>query len=304
MTARSAGRREELLGGAMIGGSALCFGTVVLLGTLLTRDEFPVTSFLSIRFLGAAAFLLVLLLAIGRPVMAAPGEGVLLLVLGVFGYAVESGLFFAAIKHGSAPAATFLFFTYPVWVSLIWVAIRRRLPDRLVLVSLAVAVAGAAIVVVGAGGLDISTEGILLAFSSSLAFSLYLIGADRVLRRTDSMTGAMWVAAAAGVALALVSVVSGAWEWPSGLHQWAPALGSSALTAGAFFGLFAGLRRLGPVRTAVISASEPLWATILTVAFLGEPLHAATAIGGALILAGAVTASLVRARPIAESLAP
>ncbi len=304
MTPPAGGRREELLGGGLIALSALCFGTVVLFGTLLTRDGFPVTAFLSIRFLVAAVVLAAVLLGLRRPLTAAPGEGVPLLVLGVFGYAVESGLFFGAIEHGSAPAATLLFFTYPVWVALIWVVIRRRLPERLVLVSLGAAVGGAAIVVVGSGGLDISTAGILFAFGSSLAFSLYLIGADRVVRRTESLTAAMWVAAAAGAALAAVSVVAGVWQWPSGLHQWAPALGSAVLTAGAFFGLFAGLRRLGPVRTAVISASEPLWATIMTVAFLSEPMHPATAIGGVFILAGAVTASLVRARPVTESLAP
>jgi drug/metabolite transporter (DMT)-like permease len=243
-------------------------------------------------------------MSLRRPLIAARGEGVPLLVLGVFGYAVESGLFFGAIEHGSAPAATLLFFTYPVWVAAIWVVIRRRLPDRLVLVSLGAAVGGAAIVVLGSGGLDISTAGILFAFGSSLAFSLYLIGADRIVRHTESLTAAMWVAGAAGAALGAVSVVAGVWQWPSGLHQWAPVLGSGVLTAGAFFGLFAGLRRLGPVRTAVISASEPLWATIMTVAFLGEPLSPATAIGGVFILAGAVTASLVRATPATESLAP
>jgi drug/metabolite transporter (DMT)-like permease len=213
-------------------------------------------------------------------------------------------LFFGAVAHGSAPAATLLFFTYPVWVALIWVVIRRRLPERLVLASLGASVGGAAIVVLGSGGLDISTVGILFAFGSSLAFSLYLMGADRLVRRTEPVTSAMWVAGAAGAALAVVSVVAGVWEWPSGAHQWAPALGSAVLTAGAFFGLFAGLRRLGPVRTAVISASEPLWATILTVVFLGEPFHPATAVGGAFILAGAVTASLVRSREVTESLAP
>ena len=134
---------EELLGGGADRRCRRCsFGAVVLFGTLLTRDGFPVTVFLAIRFLVAAVFLAAVLLGLRRPLMAAPGEGVPLLLLGVFGYAVESGLFFGAVQHGSAPAATLLFFTYPVWVSLIWVAVRRRLPERLVLVSLGVAVDG------------------------------------------------------------------------------------------------------------------------------------------------------------------
>jgi len=79
-----------------------------------------------------------------------------------------------------------------------------------------------------------------------------------------------------------------------GLAQWGPVLGSGAFTAGAFVCLLAGLRRIGPVRAAIVSATEPLAASVLAVIFLRESLGAATVVGGTLILAGAVTASLAR----------
>lgn len=288
-------RRQELVGGGLILAAAVQFGAVVGLGKVVTDGGLPVGPFLSVRFLGAAVLLALLLGALRQPLAAAPHEGWRLAGLGVAGYAVESGLFFLALRHATAPAATLLFFTYPVWVSLLAAAAGRGTPTGLVALSLVSAVAGAAIVVVGSGGVDIHGAGILLAFGSSLAFALYLLGAESVLHHTNSITGSMWVSMSAGGALAVLSVATGTWTWPAGARQWAPVLFAALFTAGAFFCLFAGLRRLGAVRTAIVSAAEPLAASAIAVIFLGEPLRPPTIVGGVFILAGAVAASVARA---------
>jgi drug/metabolite transporter (DMT)-like permease len=66
------------------------------------------------------------------------------------------------------------------------------------------------------------------------------------------------------------------------------------LTAGAFFCLFAGLRRIGAVRTSIVASLEPVATALLALAFLGEPLGAGVMAGGLLILAAATTASVAR----------
>jgi len=78
----------------------------------------------------------------------------------------------------------------------------------------------------------------------------------------------------------------------------------AAFTAGAFVCLFAGLRRLGAVRTSIVAATEPLAAAALAVIFLSERLHAGTVLGGLLILAGAIAASIARQGPAAEPRGP
>ena len=57
------------------------------------------------------------------------------------------------------------------------------------------------------------------------------------------------------------------------------------------------LKRLGPVRTSIVAAAEPLATTLLAWAILHERIRAITAVGGALILIGAVTATLARPAP-------
>jgi len=284
----------DTLGSGLIVLGSLQFGGVVVLGKLVTDAGLPVPAYLAVRFAVAAVLLAAALAVTGQPLAAARGERWRLVVLGMAGYGLEAGLFFAALRHGSAATATLLFFIYPVLVTLLVAVAGRGLPGGLVVVALCSSVAGAALVVVAGHGLVISGVGVLFALAAALVFSLYLLGADVVLDRTNSLTGSMWVSAAAAVALAAAAAVSGTDAWPVGLAQWGPVLGSGAFTAGTFVCLLAGLRRIGPVRAAIVSATEPLAASVLAVIFLRESLSAATVVGGTLILAGAVTASLAR----------
>jgi drug/metabolite transporter (DMT)-like permease len=290
----------DLVGASFILLTSLQFGAVVVLGRVATRTGLPIPSFLAVRFAIAAAILAAVLAAMRLPLRAAPGEGVGLVVLGMLGYAVEAAFFFAGLHHGTAAAVTLLFFTYPVLVSLIHLILGRGLPGWLLGGALTASMAGTTLVVVAGGGVDIDGTGILFALGSALTFAFYLIGADAVLRRTNSLAGAMWVSGSAALALATFAVVTGAAQVPAGWREWGPILGTGAFTAGAFVCLFSGLRRLGAVRTSIISATEPLTAATFAAIFLGEVVSTGTVWGGTLILSGAIAASAARARPAPE----
>jgi drug/metabolite transporter (DMT)-like permease len=292
-----ASKRMDLLGVGFILLTSLQFGSVVILGKIATRDGgLPIASLLAVRFAIAAGLLAAALLVLRRSLQAAKGEGWRLAALGVAGYAVEAAFFFAGLKHGTAAAVTLLFFTYPVTVALIAFFLGKGLPGWLLGGALAAAVGGAAIVAVSGGGVDIDGIGVILELASSLTFAFYLVGADLVLKRTNSLVGAMWVAAAAALGLAVYALATGDAQAPRGWHQWGPVLGMAGFTAGAFATLFAGLRRLGAVRTAILSATEPLTAATLAAVFLHERVRLGTLLGGFLILVAAVAASAARAR--------
>jgi drug/metabolite transporter (DMT)-like permease len=59
---------------------------------------------------------------------------------------------------------------------------------------------------------------------------------------------------------------------------------------------------VGAVRNAIIGVMEPLTVAVLALVFLDEPLTWSTAIGGVLILGGAVIATLVRTTRVTEPL--
>ncbi len=297
--------RADAVGGALVALGAVCFGSVVVLGKGQLDRGVPVSSLLAVRFGVAALVLLAILVALRRRLAAAEGERTGLAVLAVCGYAVEASLFFAALQHGTAAAVTLLFFTYPAFVTLLsWATGGRRL-GRLTVVALACAVTGAAIVVGAGGTVSIQKAGVLLVLGSALTYSGYLVGADRVLRRTSPLTSAAWVSAGASIGLFAFALLMGDDVLPSGgWSAWWPVLGMGVATAAAFVCLLEGIRRIGAVRTSIVSALEPLAASVLAVVFLGESVGPGVALGGALILAGAVTASLARASTTQEQHVP
>jgi drug/metabolite transporter (DMT)-like permease len=303
-SARASATRAEAVGGALVALAALCFGSIVVLGKHELEGGLTVYSLLAIRFGVAAVVLFVLLVAVRRPLAAAEGERAGLAVLAVCGYAVEATLFFLALEHGTAAAVTLLFFIYPVVVTLMsWVVGSGR-PGRLTLLALVFAVTGAAVVVVTGSGLSIQARGVVAALGAATTYSAYLVGADRVLRRTSPLTSAMWVSAGASAGLFGFAAVTGNGALPSGWSEWWPVIGMGLATAAAFVCLLEGIRRIGAVRTAIVSAMEPLAAAALAVVFLGESVTGGIALGGALILVGAVAASLARAATAQEQQIP
>ncbi len=304
MSTASGPGRAEALGGLFVGLAAAFFGSVVVLGKHALASGLTVSSLLAIRFGVGAVILVVALIALGKPLGGAEGERAGLGALAVCGYAVEASFFFTALRHGTAAAVTLLFFTYPVFVTVMsWLTGSGR-PRRLTMFALVCALVGAAVVVGTGSGLAIETAGVAFALASALTYSAYLVGADRVLRRTNPWTSAMWVSAGASIGLVVYSALSGNAELPSGWSGWWPVLGMGLATAAAFVCLLEGIQRIGAVRTAIVSAMEPLAASLLAFVFLDESVTAGVAVGGTLILVGAIGASLTRAATPQEQQIP
>jgi drug/metabolite transporter (DMT)-like permease len=294
-TSADAATRRDLVGGVLAAAASLQFGVIVVVGKRVLERGMTVESMLAFRFATAASLLVIVLLVLRRPLLAAPGERAGTAALAVFGYGVEATFCFTAARHGTAAAVTLLFFTYPVFVTLGAWFFGRRAPARLTVAALLLAVAGAGIVAGTGAGLSIETTGVVFALAAALTYSAYLLGADAVLRRTHPLTSAMWISAGASAGLFVFSTISGRYTSPTSAADWWSLLAMGAASAGAFVCLMGALQRIGAVRTAIVSATEPLSAALLGFVFLGESVDAGTAIGGGLILVAAVMASLARA---------
>jgi drug/metabolite transporter (DMT)-like permease len=294
------GTRGDLLGGALAAMASLQFGVIVVLGKRVLERGMTVESMLAMRFGTAAVFLAIALLLLRRPLLAVPGERLGLAILALVGYAVEASFFFTAAKHGTAAAVTLLFFTYPVFVTIGTWFLGRGAPAGPTLLALFLALGGAAIVVGTGAGLSIEEAGVVFALAAAATYSAYLVGTDIVLRRTGPLTSALWVSAGASLGLFASSMATGRLTAPSVSADGWSILAMGVATAGAFVCLLGALQRIGAVRTAIISATEPLSAALLGFLFLDETVTWGVAIGGAMILAGAVTASLARRVPPQE----
>ena len=297
-TRRATDRRGELSGSGLSALMAVLFAVVVILGKQVSAGELPFVM-LAIRFGGQSILLLGLVMLTRRPLLPAPGERRALAIAGTIGYGSEAAFYFSALNHGSAAAVTLLFYTYPVWVMLATIALDRKGPPGMLFVALGLAIAGSAMVVLGGGGADITSLGIVLALCTSVAYTAYLVGTDRHVKFTDPLTAAAWLGIGAATANVVYAVAFGAVVFPAASSTWR-LMAMMVFSAGAFAAMLAGLQRVGAVRNAIIGVMEPLTVAILAYFFLDEPITAPVAIGGTLILVGAVIASVIRTTRIAE----
>jgi drug/metabolite transporter (DMT)-like permease len=295
---RATDRRGELAGSGLSALMAVLFAVVVILGKQVQAGELPFVM-LAIRFGGQSVLLLGLVALTRRPLLPAPGERRALAIAGTIGYGSEAAFYFSALNHGSAAAVTLLFYTYPVWVMLATIALDRKGPPGMLFVALGLAIAGSAMVVLGGGGADITSLGIVLALCTSVAYTAYLVGTDRHVKLTDPLTAAAWLGIGAATANVVYALAFGAVVFPAASSTWR-LVAMMVFSAGAFAAMLAGLQRVGAVRNAIIGVMEPLTVAILAYFFLDEPITAPIAIGGTLILVGAVIASVIRTTRIAE----
>jgi drug/metabolite transporter, DME family len=290
--------REELLGSALSALMALQFAVVVMFGKEVAAGDLPFPM-LAIRFAGQSLLLFAVILLLRRPLTPTPGERVPLILAATIGYGTEAALFFSALNHGKAGAVTLLFYLYPVWVMLATLALDRRSPGRALWVALLLSLGGGAIVIVGGGEVEVAPLGIVLALATSVAYTAYLVTVDRTVRRTDPLTAAAWLGAGAATSNVVFAIAFNARDLPDA-STWPFLVGMAVFSAGAFAAMLGGLQRVGAVRNAIIGVMEPLAVAVLAAIFLDEPITAPTAIGGVMILGGAIVATLVRTTTVRE----
>ena len=299
MTARLPSRRltPDLVGCLVAGGAALSYAVTILVGRSLAQAGVPSATALGTRFGVAALAIGVVLVARRSPLLPARGERLRLLVLGGVGYALESTLFFLALEHGTAAAAALVFYAYPAMVALAELGLGARLPRRPLALAVTLSAAGIVAVVASGNDLAIAPVGILFALGAAAVFAVYLVCGERLVRRSDALTRAAWVAAGATVSSVGRGLLTHSFTI-SGEH-WASLLAYGAFTAVAFGLMFVALARLGPTRTAVVMTLEAFFAVVLGAAFLHEELALSQLAGGMAILvaAGIVAGRRGRATP-------
>ncbi|MDQ4143969.1 MAG: DMT family transporter [Actinomycetota bacterium] len=273
--------RSDLRGIAFAVAAAISFGTLAISAKLGYRAGAGPIPLLATRFAVAVA-LLASLQAMRRDKVRPPARSVIrLMLLGAFGYAAESALFFAALENAPASVVGLVFYSYPMWTALLGLAARLDRFRPQLLLALLLGSAGVAIVF----SREIErtgAKGPLLALAAAVAVALFLIGIQVWTEGIDATSSALWTSAGAGLALLVAWPLSGQ-SLPLGGLPSAAALGLASATA--FVLLYAAIARLGSSRAAVATMVEPVATVILAAAFLGEPISIQVLGGAALIVA-------------------
>jgi drug/metabolite transporter (DMT)-like permease len=216
-----------------------------------------------------------------------------------WGLALVSGLFLAghfatwipSLSYTSVAASTVIVTTQPLWVALFG-GIAAERTSRRALVGIAVALLGTLVITGGdLGGGGRALVGDLLALAGAVCAAVYVLAGRRLRQELSVVVYTSIVYTTAAVALALCMAVSGTRFAGYPAKTW---LLLALMTIGPqFLGHSVFTYVLGHVQASVVAIAvmaEPVGATLLAMAILGESPSPGAVIGGVLILGGVYAA--------------
>jgi drug/metabolite transporter (DMT)-like permease len=270
--------RSDLIGIGLAIAAATAFGTLAIFakkGYEAGAGAFPL---LAGRFVVTAVLLLAFLLVTRAPIAIGRQKIVRLLLLGAFGYGVEASLFFLALERAPASVVGLVFYSYPMWTTLIAIAAGLERFDKRLLIALLLGTAGIASIF---SFTSTPLAGPLFALGAAVMVALFYIGAQILTEGTPPGAAALWTAAGAALGVGVVVALQG-----EGLPRDAviPALGLGLATAFAFVATYAAVKRIGSSKTAVANMTELVTTIVLAAIFLSEEITLRVLLGAVLVL--------------------
>ena len=199
-------------------------------------------------------------------------------------FALVMALELTALKTTDTSTASFLENTAIIFVPLIEALLLRRAPERTALISAAAAIAGVALLTLGSGNFGF-TAGELYCLCAALLYALAIIITDRFSRRGDGLMMGIMQVGFIGIYALAASFIFEAPRLPSGGTEWGVILVLAIVcTCVGFTFQPVAQAHLSSECSGLFCALSPVFASLLGVVFLGEPVTLQGVFGSALIL--------------------
>ena len=281
----------------------------VISKVIIESGDVPAERLTEVRTTGAFV-LLVAALGVTRPrsMRLRRAELPMLLTFGVLGLAFVQWFYFVAISRLDIGVALLIQYIAPVLVAL-WARLAYHEPvRRRIWAALVLSILGIALLVELWNGLTLDGLGVAAALGSAATFAVYILSAERAVRRRDPVSLVCYGFLLASIFWALLQPWT---SFPIGLVDesvsllgrleglslpvwllmaWMVVLG----TIVPFALLAASLRHIPASRAAITAMFEPVAATVFAFAWLGESLDAFQLFGALIVLSAIVLAQTAR----------
>jgi drug/metabolite transporter (DMT)-like permease len=270
----------------------------------LGMHVFNPLTFAYLRILGAAIILNTIL----RERDAAPlepGDGWRLFGFSILGVVINQSLFLAGLALTTAHAAAILITTIPIFALGAAIVIGRERPTAAKIGGIALAAAGAVVMVGGEGfvGSTKAVIGDLMIVGNSLAYALYLVFSKPAMAR---MSARRVIARMFGIASLVMLPIA---AWPM-LHEpwhaipasgwWSLAFVIAGPTIAAYLMNAWALKYAESSVVAAYTYLQPVFAVVLAAIFLNERLSPIALLAGAMIVSGVYVSGRPSSRGAAE----
>jgi len=276
--------------------SALGFGAVPIFTLLATGDGASLETVLLVRYALAALALVAL---VGGPRgLLLPGRRIVALgSVGALGQVLLTWMALTALRYLPAATVSFLFYTYPVWVTILEAATGAERLTRLRVAALALVVVGLTLMVGSPFSGGLGFRGVALSIGAAWVYAVYILLIGKLQAGVAPTVASAWITVGAALLSGLLALVLHSLVPPHGATGWGAIAGLALVSTVAAFILFLkGLALLGPVRTAIISTVEPFFTALLAALVLSQPLTARTFAGGTIVVAAVMLINLGRER--------
>jgi drug/metabolite transporter (DMT)-like permease len=227
-------------------------------------------------------------------------DAVRIVGLGCIGYYLASVLDFSGLAHISAGLERLVLFTYPALTVVFTGIISRRRPTPGIVAAVCVTYAGLAVAYGGeaahpqAGSV---MTGTLLVLGSAVSYALFLTLSSGLIARHGGIRVLSWSMIISSVLVFTHhSIASGITEWSAPKPRVVAICVIIAVMGTIIPTLLSGmaLRRAGPERFAIIGTLGPITTVVMAWFLLNERPGLSTALGGALVIVGSLTAARLR----------
>jgi len=290
-TTSAADRVASPAGVALVLGAGITFAFAPVTAKLAYQDDVRVATLLTLRFVLASALFWVAVLALRRPLPRRRGvaRG---LVYGAVFYATQALLIFSAVNRIDPAVAVLLYYVFPALLVLpsVWLG-RDRFSWRRV-VAIPVALLGVALVLIGPGVGSVDALGAALALAGAVAYVAFVLAGDYLAVGTDPIVLTALMGTGAVPTFLVYGVLADGLSLGFQSSGWIWIVAVAIVSLVAFTMFFAGLERVGPSLTGLLSTSEPVTTVIASALIFGTALAGVQIVGGLLVIAAVVWVKL------------
>jgi drug/metabolite transporter (DMT)-like permease len=305
-----AGReRRPAIGYAMVLSAALLFALNGTVSKVVLQSGISSLELTQVRATGAfLGFALVLALTRRESLRLRRREVPYLVVFGIAGVALVQWLYFVSIGRLPIGIALLIEYIAPILIAIWAWAVCKEPIRRRIWVALVLAVVGLAVVVEVWSGLSLDGIGVAAALCAAVAYAVYVLMAERAVKWRDPASLTAYGFLFAALFWAAVQPV---WRFPAArLDDSVSLLGNVerfslpvwvlvlyVVVAGTmitFLLVAAALRHISATRVGILAMLEPVAASAVAFAWLGESFGTAQFLGGAVVLTAILLAQTAR----------
>lgn len=189
--------------------------------------------------------------------------------------------------------AVLIFYTYPMLIACFkWASGEERF-HWLPLLLMAVGFSGLVFVLINTPPTHSDPLGIILSIIAAIVMATMLVTSEHNLIRYDNQVVLFYSLGTVVAIVIMASLTFVALQWPVGPIGWAVFSGSSIFYVIATFTLFKAVSMVGPLRTAIIDNTAPVWAIVFGYLLLSQTLTPKQVVGAIAVVAAVMLLQIV-----------